>query len=124
MERALKVGGEHAFDQIDVETGDIQVFTGAGIEQCDIETAKDVVDGIAGTTRGVTIGEIGRGFQQQMEQFIIERMFAAYSAVGTCDKALERTRAFVHERSVFGGPLASKQFVTFRLAELQAQGYR
>ena len=56
-----------------------------------------------------------------MEQFVIERVFAAYSAVGTCDKALERTRRFVHERSVFGGPLASKQYVTFRLAELQAQ---
>jgi citronellyl-CoA dehydrogenase len=68
-----------------------------------------------------TIGEVGRGFQQQMSQFIIERMFAAYSTVGTCDKALARTREFVHERSVFGAPLASKQYVTFRLAELQAQ---
>ena len=31
-----------------------------------------------------TIGEIGRGFQQQMAQFVIERIFAAYGAVGSC----------------------------------------
>lgn len=68
-----------------------------------------------------TIGEIGRGFQQQMQQFIIERMYAAYSSVGSCDRALERTRAYIAEREVFGQPLATKQYVTFRLAELQAQ---
>lgn len=68
-----------------------------------------------------TIGETGRGFQQQMQQFIVERMYAAYSTVGSCERALERTRAFVAEREVFGQPLASKQYVTFRLAELQAQ---
>lgn len=68
-----------------------------------------------------TIGEIGRGFQQQMHQFVIERMFAAYSAVGSCDKALSRTRQFAHEREVFGQPLASKQYVAFRLTELQAE---
>ncbi|WEV78675.1 acyl-CoA dehydrogenase family protein [Janibacter cremeus] len=68
-----------------------------------------------------TIGEVGRGFQQQMQQFIIERMYAAYSSVGSCDKALERTRAYITEREVFGQPLATKQYVTFRLTELQAQ---
>ncbi|NLJ55054.1 MAG: acyl-CoA dehydrogenase [Intrasporangiaceae bacterium] len=84
------------------------------------DTAELVFDGVRVPVSN-TIGEIGRGFQQQMAQFIIERMFAAYSAVGTCDKALARTREFVHERSVFGEPLASKQYVAFRLAELQAQ---
>ena len=70
---------------------------------------------------GNTIGEIGRGFQQQMQQFVVERMFAAYAAVGQCDKALELTRRYVAERTVFGGTLASKQYVAFRLTELQAQ---
>ena len=35
-----------------------------------------------------TIGEIGRGFQQQMSQFVVERMWAAYSCVGACELAL------------------------------------
>lgn len=68
-----------------------------------------------------TIGEQGRGFQQQMQQFVIERMFAAYSVVGTCQLALERTRQFVHDRTVFGRPLADRQYVAFRLSELQAE---
>ena len=38
-----------------------------------------------------TIGEIGRGFQQQMAQFVVERMWSAYSVVGACD-----TRARAH----------------------------
>lgn len=70
---------------------------------------------------GNTIGEVGRGFQQQMAQFVVERMYAAYSAVGSCDRALERTRAYVAEREVFGQPLATKQHIAFRLAELQAR---
>ena len=42
-----------------------------------------------------TIGEIGRGFQQQMAQFQNERMIAAYMAVGGMQAALERTIAYV-----------------------------
>ena len=38
-----------------------------------------------------TIGEIGRGFQQQMQQFVVRADVAAYVTVGQCDKALERT---------------------------------
>jgi citronellyl-CoA dehydrogenase len=68
-----------------------------------------------------TIGEIGRGFQQQMSQFQNERMIAAYTAVGAMDHALERTAAYLRERRVFGGPLLSKQYVQFRLAELAAE---
>jgi citronellyl-CoA dehydrogenase len=67
-----------------------------------------------------TIGEIGRGFQQQMGQFQHERMIAAYTAVGAMDHALERTAAYLRERRAFGGPLLSKQYVQFRLAELAA----
>ena len=68
-----------------------------------------------------TIGEIGRGFQQQMRQFVTERMFAAYTTAGQCQYALDRTRAFVKERSVFGRPLADRQYVAFKLTELQAE---
>ncbi|MFI5495164.1 acyl-CoA dehydrogenase family protein [Actinoplanes sp. NPDC051859] len=68
-----------------------------------------------------TIGVLGRGFQQQMQQFVTERMFAAYTAVGTCQYALDRTRQFVQDRTVFGRPLADRQYVAFRLTELQAE---
>ena len=68
-----------------------------------------------------TIGEIGRGFQQQMAQFQNERMIAAYTAVGAMDAALSRTAGYLRERRVFGGPLLGKQYVQFRLAELAAE---
>jgi citronellyl-CoA dehydrogenase len=68
-----------------------------------------------------TIGEIGRGFQQQMAQFVVERMWGAYTAVGACLSALEKTREYIGERRVFGAPLASNQYVQFRLAELAAE---
>lgn len=68
-----------------------------------------------------TIGEIGRGFQQQMTQFVVERMWAAYGAVGACLTALERTRDYLRERQAFGGPLLGNQYVAYRLAELAAE---
>ena len=68
-----------------------------------------------------TIGREGRGFQQQMSQFVIERMFAAYGSPASCRRALERTRDYLKQREAFGRPLMQNQYVAFRLAELSAQ---
>jgi citronellyl-CoA dehydrogenase len=67
-----------------------------------------------------TIGEPGRGFQQQMAQFQKERMIAIYIAVGQIEQAIEATVAYLRERVVFGVPLMQHQHVQMRLAELQA----
>src|SRR6185312_3362011 len=84
------------------------------------DTAELVLDGVRVPVSN-TIGAVGRGFQQQMRQFVTERMFAAYTTVGQCQYALDRTRSYVQERSVFGRPLADRQYVAFRLTELQAE---
>ncbi len=68
-----------------------------------------------------TIGDVGRGFQQQMAQFQNERMIANYLAVGSMDLAIERTVAYLRERVVFGRPLADSQHIQFQLAELVAE---
>ena len=68
-----------------------------------------------------TIGKVGRGFQQQMAQFVVERMWAAYTSVGACEMALERTASYLREREVFGEPLLAKQYIQFGLAELSAE---
>jgi citronellyl-CoA dehydrogenase len=68
-----------------------------------------------------TIGEIGRGFQQQMAQFQNERMAACYGQVGGMARALERTAEYLKTRKAFGKPLIDKQYVNFRLAELSAR---
>jgi citronellyl-CoA dehydrogenase len=68
-----------------------------------------------------TIGDVNRGFQQQMQQFQHERMIVTYIAVGGMEEALARTRRFTAERLVFGKPLCDQQYVRFRLAELSAE---
>jgi citronellyl-CoA dehydrogenase len=68
-----------------------------------------------------TIGEVGHGFAQQMQQFQNERMIAAYSAVGAMEVALARTADYLRERQVFGRPLLDNQYLSYQLAELSAE---
>jgi len=68
-----------------------------------------------------TIGEIGRGFQQQMAQFQNERLIASYMATGNMRRALDRTIAYVRSRAAFGRTLADSQWIQFKLAELVAE---
>ena len=68
-----------------------------------------------------TIGEIGRGFQQQMVQFQAERLTTFYKQVGSIELALERTKAYLRERRAFGAPLLANQYPQFVLAELGAR---
>jgi citronellyl-CoA dehydrogenase len=68
-----------------------------------------------------TIGEIGRGFHQQMAQFQNERMIAAYLSIGGMLVAVERTIEYVKARHAFGRPLADNQHIQFALAELVAE---
>ncbi len=68
-----------------------------------------------------TIGEIGRGFQQQMQQFVVERMWGVYSAPVSCETALQRTRDYTRQRHAFGQPLLANQYLQYTLAELAAE---
>lgn len=70
---------------------------------------------------GNTIGTAGHGFQQQMAQFVIERMWTAYGTAAACSRALDRTHRYLGERVVFGKPLIQSQYIQFRLAELAAE---
>jgi citronellyl-CoA dehydrogenase len=68
-----------------------------------------------------TIGEIGRGFQQQMVQFQAERLITVYKQVGAIELALARTKDYLSERRAFGKPLMANQHLQFALAELSAR---
>jgi citronellyl-CoA dehydrogenase len=68
-----------------------------------------------------TIGEIGRGFQQQMQQFQDERMIAAYQMVGAMEAALEKTKGYLLERQAFGKPLLANQYLSYELADLASE---
>jgi len=68
-----------------------------------------------------TIGEAGRGFQQQMVQFQAERLITVYRHIGSIDQALRRTRDYLAQREAFGRPLLVNQHLQFALAELSAR---
>ncbi|MEZ5383091.1 MAG: acyl-CoA dehydrogenase family protein [Microthrixaceae bacterium] len=68
-----------------------------------------------------TIGQVGAGFPQQMQQFQNERLVASYQAVGAMERALARTREYLGERMAFGAPLSANQYPQFTLAELTAE---
>ena len=123
LARTSDEGGYRGMSQLVVPT-DRTGFRVAGTfdklgNRCS-DTAELVLDEVRVPVAN-TIGEVGRGFQQQMRQFVTERLFAAYTTVGGCQYALDRTRRFVLDRRVFGRPLADRQYVAFRLTELQAE---
>ena len=123
LARTSDEGGHRGMSQIVVPT-DLPGFSVARTfdklgNRCS-DTAELVFDEVRVPVAN-TIGVIGRGFQQQMRQFVLERMFASYTTVGGAQHALDRTRDFVRDRTVFGTRLADRQYVAFRLTELQAE---
>ncbi|MDJ0788173.1 MAG: acyl-CoA dehydrogenase family protein [Myxococcota bacterium] len=66
-----------------------------------------------------TIGEIGRGFQQQMMQFQDERLVACVSSVASSEHLWEETRSWAQDRVLFGKPLAKMQNTQFKMVEMR-----
>jgi len=67
------------------------------------------------------IGDVGRGFHQQMNQFQNERMIASYQMVGAIELALQRTASYLKERQAFGAPLSANQYLQYELADVAAE---
>lgn len=64
------------------------------------------------------VGEEGKGFYYMMELFDITRPWTGAQAVGCARGALKVTVEYVKQRRVFDVPIASFQYVQFKLAEL------
>ncbi len=67
---------------------------------------------------GNLLGAEGKGFYEVMRVFQRERLVAGLHAVAGCERALEDTIAYVQQRHAFGEPLAKKQVVRHKLADL------
>jgi citronellyl-CoA dehydrogenase len=68
-----------------------------------------------------TIGDIGRGFQQQMMQFQDERLIGSISSTASSFSLWEETRRWAEERVLFGKPLAKMQVTQFKFVEMLTQ---
>ncbi|GAC1632302.1 MAG: citronellyl-CoA dehydrogenase [Ktedonobacteraceae bacterium] len=64
------------------------------------------------------IGDEGKGFQLQMQQFQKERLIGSIMAHSSCERTVRDTIAYVKERKAFGRPLIANQWIQFKLAEL------
>ncbi|MCP5039545.1 MAG: acyl-CoA dehydrogenase [bacterium] len=65
-----------------------------------------------------TIGDIGRGFQQQMMQFQHERLVACVSTIAGSELLWQETKKWCEERMLFGKPLSKMQNTQFKMASL------
>jgi citronellyl-CoA dehydrogenase len=68
-----------------------------------------------------TIGDIGRGFQQQMMQFQDERLVGCLSSIAGAQDNWEQTRRWAEERVLFGKPLSKMQVTQFKFVEMLTQ---
>jgi len=68
-----------------------------------------------------TIGDVGRGFQQQMMQFQDERLVAAISVNASCERLWQETKRWCEERTVFKKPLTKHQVTQFKFVEMLVQ---
>ena len=123
LARTSDEGGARGMSQIVVPTDTPGVSVSRTLDKlgnrCS-DTAELSFDG-ARVPVANTIGREGRGFQQQMSQFQNERMVACYGRVGACERALDRTAAYLRTRHAFGGPLITNQYLSYQLAELYAR---
>jgi citronellyl-CoA dehydrogenase len=67
------------------------------------------------------VGEEGKGFYYQMQEFQKERLLGAMLGVSLGDDAVRRTVEYCRDRTVFGEKLLEKQWVYFNLAELRTE---
>ncbi len=71
--------------------------------------------------RRFRIGEEGKGFIYQMEQFQIERLWGAAGGLRKMERAIAMTAEYAASRMIFGRSVLDNQVVHFRLAELQTK---
>ncbi len=67
------------------------------------------------------IGEEGKGFIYQMQQFQEERMFAAACNSGGLRKLIDQTVEYAQQRAMFGERLADMQWFQFKMGELATE---
>ncbi|PHQ66766.1 MAG: acyl-CoA dehydrogenase [Sneathiella sp.] len=67
------------------------------------------------------IGDEGKGFIYQMQQFQEERLFAAARGPRVMEEAINETIEYTRQRKAFGKSILDNQVVHYRLAELQTE---
>ena len=64
------------------------------------------------------VGNEGQGFFYIMESFQLERLIAGILAVAGCERAIETTLKYMHERAAFGKPISKYQTLRHTMSNL------
>jgi citronellyl-CoA dehydrogenase len=67
------------------------------------------------------IGEEGRGFIYQMQQFQEERLWVVLSSLKVFENCIDKTIEYTRDRQIFGKSVLDNQYVHYQLAEMQAE---
>src|SRR5581483_12251939 len=67
------------------------------------------------------LGVEGRGFQQLATGLQRERIMAAVLALAGARQALDDTVSYLHQRTAFGEPLAARQALRHRVADMATE---
>ena len=83
------------------------------------DTAEIILDNVRIPKENL-IGQEGRGFQYQMEQFEFERLAGSFQMLGAMKRCYELTKVYVHQRETFGKPLSTRQVIKHKMAQMIA----
>ncbi len=67
------------------------------------------------------IGDEGKGFIYQMQQFQEERLFLSASILASMQQCIDETADYTRQRAAFGQAILDNQYVQFKLAELSTE---
>jgi alkylation response protein AidB-like acyl-CoA dehydrogenase/putative sterol carrier protein len=67
---------------------------------------------------GNLVGQEGQGFFYIMESFQLERLVAGILGIAGCERAIDATLKYMHERSAFGKPIEKYQVLRHKMADL------
>jgi len=84
------------------------------------DTALIFLDDVRVPARNL-IGEEGKGFVYQMQQFQEERLFLSASIIAAMERVLDDTAGYTRQRQAFGQSILDNQYVQFRLSELKTE---
>lgn len=119
-----EIGGK-ALSLIMVETDGLAGFRRGRlldkVGQQTVDTAELFFDDMRVPAHQLLGSEEGRGFVQLMEQLPRERLIIGVGCVGTMQRAIDETLAYVQQRQIFGKPLMAMQNTRFKMAECQTK---
>ena len=84
------------------------------------DTAQSFYDDVRVPARYL-IGEEGKGFRYQMEQFQEERLYVVGRSIGLLEDSITDTIAYLRDRKAFNRAIIDNQFIQFKLAEMQTE---